>query len=395
MVCCDSGKTFIRDLLWREWETNEDSACVYRTLMTLLTKISAHEMLRLFLFPCALGFTAFDYLDHRKFDSIRDAVTKLLADAVLTEYRKQPDALGDLVLPIDTGVTLCPFPSWHLQNLPVVPTSAPTKSLFKRRFKCKNCTSSVSDGSEDYIDQMKAGARCKRRRYNECQCKYESCAVEPTRVTLLPAQVEDDLVKYFSLHQQTSSNTFDSIEAAEAWSQLPSSNIANHEQVSTTENAELLNGGFFPLACGTSDVSQQFNHSTQHTSIQKFTSMSSLSVAPPHSAAHSTPSGRGLMTNAPSRSRQNQAVQLFSSHPNISVTPLSYTPTVGPSDVPKQEQVKSSGTLCPTRTKPTSMVALSCPTKSNPSAAASTRNVSSTHQHMAQMVTTWPTCASL
>jgi len=100
MVCCDSGKTFVRDLLWRDWQAEDEGGCILLTLQTLSELIPACDLLRLFQFPCALGFTAFDYLDHSKFHSVRDAVVKLLVDSVLEQYRKQPDSMQSLLEPI-------------------------------------------------------------------------------------------------------------------------------------------------------------------------------------------------------------------------------------------------------------------------------------------------------
>merc|ERR1711959_82225 len=68
MVCCDSGKTFIRDLLWANGPPPiEQLKFVTSTLKMLASTLSPHDLMSLLHFPCTLNFTAFDYLDRECF----------------------------------------------------------------------------------------------------------------------------------------------------------------------------------------------------------------------------------------------------------------------------------------------------------------------------------------
>jgi len=45
MVCCDSGKTFVRDLLWRDWQAEDEGLYDHKTTccVTALTLLLMQE----------------------------------------------------------------------------------------------------------------------------------------------------------------------------------------------------------------------------------------------------------------------------------------------------------------------------------------------------------------
>jgi len=82
MVCCDSGKTFLRDL-WGGVSAPDELDSKKAALKNLTRILEPHELVAILNFPCALNFTAFDYLDNNQYDSIRDEVLEVWAEAAI------------------------------------------------------------------------------------------------------------------------------------------------------------------------------------------------------------------------------------------------------------------------------------------------------------------------
>lgn len=99
MVACDSGKTFLRDLLTRSLPNGQVPREVLSTLRMLASTLPAHELVTLIQSPCALNFTAFDYLEHEKFDAVRERILDEWAEVAIRGFQQDPVMMKALVKP--------------------------------------------------------------------------------------------------------------------------------------------------------------------------------------------------------------------------------------------------------------------------------------------------------
>lgn len=97
MCACDSGKTFLRDVLTRTTPDGGVPREVLVTLRMLADTLPPHEFITLLQSPCALNFTAFNYLELPRFDAFRKSILEDWVRVAIRGVQSDPLKMQPLV----------------------------------------------------------------------------------------------------------------------------------------------------------------------------------------------------------------------------------------------------------------------------------------------------------